>query len=571
MNKTANYNNPCIKCSSSDGMTIYTEDGKDNAFCYSCGTYFNSEELNGVSVATKIKTNSLQLPLLQRLEEVKKLEPEAIKERGISRTVAQEFGVRTEHNPTDGSIRSYWFPYRNSDGGTWWKVLDYERPGGKKIIYSVCEGDASTSKTGLFGGDRMGKGGKMVIVTEGEFDTLAVKQLLSLKNKDYRVVSIPHGSNSINKLGPAIEELESFESVMICFDQDEPGRKAAHQLQKLLSPGKGYDVILPSKDANELLLEKQAAPSIFYKALGNAKPLVLDGIVSGRDTWERLMNRPTVVSVPYPESWTQLNRMTYGVRLGDLDIWTSGTGMGKTSIIREIQLHLLDNTEDSLGVIALEEPMEDSVEALMGLRLEKRINLPDVRPTITDEEYRAAWESTAGTNRLHFYDDFGSLEEHSLVSRIRYMNQALGCKYIFLDHLSMVVSEFAKEGGERERIDSIMSVLKKLTQELNIWIGLIIHLRKTTVGGKSFEEGAVPTLDDLRGSGSPKQLANAVYALSRNQQADSEAEKDHSQVHVLKCRLTGRTGKADWMKYDDDSGRMYPSDPPESEEDSSPF
>jgi len=100
-----------------------------------------------------------------------------------------------------------------------------------------------------------------------------------------------------------------------------------------------------------------------------------------------------------------------------------------------------------------------------------------------------------------------------------------------------------------------MTKLKNLTQELGIWLGLVVHLRK--VGqGKSFEEGAVPSLDDLRGSGSIKQLSNGVYALSRDQQCHNVAERNTSQVHVLKCRFTGRTGEADKLLFEDDTGRM---------------
>ena len=260
-----------------------------------------------------------------------------------------------------------------------------------------------------------------------------------------------------------------------------------------------------------------------------------------------------VESIAYPDRGYDLNRMTYGIRMGELDTWTSGSGMGKTQVMRELQYHLLNNVDDNIGIISLEEPLLDSVEALMAIDMNKRIHLPDV--TATEEELHGAWENTSGTGRLYFYDSFGSMDNDSLVSKIRYFANGLGCKYIFLDHLSIVVSEFASEGGERERIDSIMTRLKNLTQELDIWIGLVVHLRKTG-SGTSFEEGGVPNLDDLRGSGSIKQLSNTVYALSRNQQATDSVERNTSQLHVLKCRFTGRTGQGDYLFFNDVTGRM---------------
>lgn len=231
--------------------------------------------------------------------------------------------------------------------------------------------------------------------------------------------------------------------------------------------------------------------------------------------------------------------------------------MGKTAALRELQYHLLNHTKENIGVIALEEPLVDSVEALMALHLNKRIQLPDVRETVSDEELYNAWLATSGTNRIHYYDHFGSVDDESLISKIRWMAGSLGCKYIFLDHLSIVVSEFADQGGERERIDTIMTKLKKLTQELGIWLGLVVHLRKVG-GGTSFEEGAVPSLDDLRGSGSIKQLSNSVYALSRNQQHGDEVVRNTSTIHILKCRFTGRTGVADKLYFNDSTGRLEP-------------
>jgi twinkle protein len=357
-----------------------------------------------------------------------------------------------------------------------------------------------------------------------------------------------------------VDWLEQHQHIVLCFDQDEPGKKITKEAIDLFSPGKVKTMTFSEKDANVML--QAGKTEEFYKSLFQATAARPDGIISGADTWDRIKNRPKVDSIPYPDGWNSLNRMTYGMRIGELDTWTSGSGMGKTQVVRILQKHLLEKTEDSIGIIALEEPLEDTVEALMALEMRKRISLPDVRGTISDEEMHTAWKAVAGGNRIHLYDHFGSVDDNSLIKKITYMAKALDCKYIFLDHLSIVVSEFASEGGERERIDSIMTKLKNLTQSLGIWLGLIVHLRKTTGGGKSFEEGAVPTLDDLRGSGSIKQLSNNVYALSRDQQAEDDDLRNTSHLHVLKCRFTGRTGPADFLFFDDKTGWMTPVDNP---------
>lgn len=531
----------CEECGSSDGLALYQqEDGSVDGFCWVCKHYHpdptgtGSGSFRETEITTRIPIESL--PIL------------ALADRGISKEAAEHFGVRVELSETNGEVVAHYYPYTKRGRITGWKRRDIVTTDRKRRFLSI--GDRKECE--LFGQNVAGSGGRMIVVTEGECDALAAWDLFRKKGKVYRVVSLPDGAN-VNAIQQQLEWLETFETVILCFDQDEPGQTAAKQAAELLTPGKARIMSFSEKDANDMLRENKV--NEFFAALSNAAETRPDGIVSGKDTWELIKNRELVPSVPFPEDWTEMNRMTYGMRIGELDTFTSGSGMGKTQLMRELEYHLLRNTQDSIGIIKLEEPLHDSVEALMGLHLNKRIHLPDVRETLTEEELYSAWLATSGTNRLHYYDHFGSVDEQSLLAKIRFLAKGLNCKYVFLDHLSIAISEFAEEGGERERIDTLMTRLKKLTQELSIWIGLVVHLRKTG-GGTPFEEGGVPTLDDLRGSGSIKQLSNSVYALSRNQQEEDEVRRNTSHLHVLKCRFTGRTGPADFLYFDQETGRM---------------
>ena len=475
--------------------------------------------------------------------------------RGISQSAAQHFNVRTEYSTETGEPVAYYYPATKDGVVTGWKRMMINPDSPKQKWKSL--GDRKGTQ--LFGQSVCGTGGRMLVITEGENDALAAWDMFRSLGKNYRVCSLPDGAN-VRAVQENLEWLETFENVILCLDNDEPGQAAAKKITELLTPGKCKIMTFSEKDANDMLRAGKAKQ--FMAALNNAVAVRPDGIVSGEDTWEIVKNRPEVVSVPYPEDWEDMNKMTYGMRLGELDTWTSGTGMGKTQLLRQLEYHLLTTTDAGIGCIKLEEPLVDSVEAIMGLHLRKRINLPDVRSTLTEKQLYQAWKETAGTNRLHYYDHFGSVDEDSLLSKIRYLARGLGCKYIILDHLSMAISEFADQGGERERIDTIMTRLKNLTQELNVWIGLVVHLRKST-GGTSFEQGAVPSLDDLRGSGAIKQLSNSVYALSRNQQHPNEYTRNTSTIHVLKCRFTGRTGVAGWLHFDDETGWMIPVPEPD--------
>lgn len=539
----------CPRCrengrdSSGNHLIIYSN---GNKFCNRCGYKENNN-------------NKQKVKLNMTLEEVLEFPILELADREIPRATAEKFGVRVELDAVSGVPVKHYYPYFKNSELVGYKVRNIA----DKTFFSV----GSIKGVDPFGFHLIGEGGKLLVITEGECDAMAASQLFKNVGKNYRVISLPNGASS-SGLQSSLEVLSKFENIVLCFDQDEPGKKAVDKVSPLFKPGQVKVMSFSEKDANEML--RKGKTKEFMQSLANASAKRPDGIISGADTWQKLQDRPEVKSIAYPQDWNEMNGKTYGVRLGELDTWTSGSGMGKTQVLRELELHLLDTTEDGIGVIALEEQLEDSVEALMALRMNKRYQLPDIRETITDEEKYEAWLSTSGTNRIHYYDHFGSVDDESLISKIRYMARGLGCKYIFLDHLSIVVSEFADQGGERERIDTIMTRLKNLTQELGIWLGLVVHLRKVG-GGTSFEEGAVPSLDDLRGSGSIKQLSNSVYALSRNQQHPDDEVRNTSTMHVLKCRFTGRTGVADNLFFDDTTGRMTVAEGFEEEEDNNEF
>lgn len=412
---------------------------------------------------------------------------------------------------------------------------------------------------GLYGQWLWKTGGKKVVITEGELDALSVSQA---QDNKWPVVSLPDGTTSAPKaIKEALEWLEGFEQVILFFDNDEPGRKAVDEVKRLLSPGKAHVTWAPEgyKDASDLLQAGKASEIV--KCVWNAKQYRPDGIVSGADILKRLKERPKVTSFSYPDFMDKLNWMSGGgFRLGELDTWTSGTGMGKTTIIKALQHHVFHTTEFNQTLIHLEEPLEDTAIDLISYELGQRVSLGEVEVSqgtidaAADRLFTATDEH--GNPRLQLYDAFGSLEDDSLYGIIRYMTVAGGCKVFWLDHLSILVSDMDQDGDERRRIDSIMHNLKSLTVELGVYIGLISHLNKPQGSGKSFETGAVPTLDNLRGSGAIKQFSNGVYAISRDQQAANPIARNTSTITVLKCRKTGRTGTADYVLFNDQTGRL---------------
>jgi twinkle protein len=133
------------------------------------------------------------------------------------------------------------------------------------------------------------------------------------------------------------------------------------------------------------------------------------------------------------------------------------------------------------------------------------------------------------------------------------MAKAMDCKYVFIDHVSIIVSA-QSNGDERKAIDEIMTKLRTLVQETGISLFVVSHLKRPE--SKGHEEGATTSLAQLRGSASIAQLSDIVIGLERNAQADDPTERNTTRVRVLKNRFSGETGKACSLLYSMETGRM---------------
>jgi twinkle protein len=522
----------CPDCGSKDNLARY-ENGQ--GYCFGCGRW-------EAPSSTSIKDNNYQVKNETReVNNMKQFEGNygEIPDRVLGRDVTKKYGVTLQYG-TDGYITKHCYPYYNKDTGEHIgnKIRTVE---GKDFIY---EGSSNTA--GLFGQNIFKEGGKYITITEGEIDAMAVHQMFGNK---YAAVSLRSGASGASRdIKNSLEYLESFDTVVLCFDNDKPGEEAVKSVVDLFSPNKIRICKLHRKDASEMLMAGQIAN--FTRQWWDAKGYTPDGIISSEDTWDILINKKDVISIPYP--WLGLNELTHGFRRGELVTVTSGSGMGKSQIARELEHYLLRTTDDNIGVLALEEDPEKTVLGVMSIEANKPLHLH--KESTPEVELRGYWEKTMGTGRIKLFDHFGSTSESNLLSKIRYLAKGLDCKWIILDHLSIVVSDQEGYLDERKQIDSVMTKLRQLVAETGIGMFLISHLRRPM--GKGHEEGGQISLSELRGSASIAQLSDMVIGLERNQQAEDELSRNTTTVRVLKNRFSGLTGPATTLQYDKFTGRM---------------
>jgi len=539
------------------------QDGTQDGYCFSCGYYTKSPYEGSVEPLALVESGTLDdktaisahhtgLDYESQSDDVVReglSHPiKSLPSRMISEATALHFQVRTGVSPVDGETPIYTLYPRYRKG----ELVGFKKKTPSKEITSTGGGEID-----LFGLELIKPTGKKLWITEGEEDAMALYQVLkegsSIPDWEPPVISIPDGCNTaVNSITRCLDKIEGYEEIILVFDNDTPGKQARDDVCRILA-GKVSYVTLPLKDSNDMLL-KGRGKELKWLALSGAKKYQPDGILNAKDLWTKYTESKDLPSFPYPSHMVELNAKTYGVRPGSIVTVTAGTGSGKTQFLRELLYHYWSTTNEKIAGMFLEEDAKDTIQGLMALHLNKRIHLPDVH--IDEDIERNAFDSLFSAGRISLYDYFGGMDDGSLLAKLRYF-AVTGHRFIFLDHLSIIVSEYAAEGGERERIDTLMTKLAKFVKEFNIVLFLVVHLRKSDNSRTSFELGTRPSLDDLRGSGSLKQLSWDVIGLSRNQQHEDQYCANTTEVSVLKCRFTGRTGSAGYLHFDDHTGRLF--------------
>ena len=526
---------PCPKCNSSDANVLY-EDG--HSYCYSCKTRFtNSDEKQSRVVPMTTETSST----LKTSGSFG-----AIHDRKISKDTAKKYSTQIQQTGT--TISHHIYRYFDGDGN---HIANKVREVQGKKFWS----EGNLSSAGLFGQNVFNQGGKFITVCEGEIDAMSAYELLGSK---WPVVSIKNGAASaLQNCKQAFNYLNRFETVVLCFDNDEPGKEAAKQVAQIFEPNKCKIISLELKDANEYL--KTGQREKFTQAWWNAKTYTPAGIVNLADLGESLYDEKYCETCLYP--WPKINEKTYGMRTGELVCFTSGAGMGKSSIIRELMHHILMNTKDNIGILAMEENIKNTAFNIMSVEANARLYIKEIRDKFDREQLKQWEDKTINTGRFFAFDHFGSISNDEILDRVRYMAKALDCKWVFLDHLSILVSGQEDNGDERKSIDILMTKLRSLVEETGIGLLLVSHLRRPA-GDRGHEDGREVSLSHLRGSASIAHLSDSVIALERNQQAEDDHQANTTTLRILKNRYTGDTGVACYLHYDKETGRMTQVDNP---------
>lgn len=510
---------PCDQCGSRDNGAMYSD---GHVYCFGCGAWSGGDG-EALTVAPNPGIN-----------------------QGLVNGTFQALRAR---KLTEETCRKFGYTVGKYKGETV-QLATYRDKKGRPVAQKVRTKDKNFSIVGnakemtLFG-SHLWSNGKILVICEGEIDAMSVSQM---QNHRWPTVSLPNGAQAAKRaLLSNYDYVTSFDSVVLMFDNDEPGREAAIECAEALPIGLCKIANLGEhKDANEALVKGDAQTVI--QAIFQAKLHRPDGIVAAADLREVIGVGDAVSPISYP--YSKLNDITKGLRLGSLVTIAAGSGVGKSTFVRELMYHV-QQSGFPIGMMMLEESVKRTAQGLVGLHMNKNISV-SVEDT-SEDAIVEAFDDMRKAGEFYLFDHFGSTDLDVIVNRIRYMNKALGCQVICLDHISILISGLTSGvNDERRLVDDIMTRLRVEVQALGICLILVSHLRRPQ-GDKGHEGGAQVSLSQLRGSHAIAQLADTCIGLNVDAEDPTSGKR---LIVVLKNRHTGEVGPAGALRYNLETGRL---------------
>lgn len=538
----------CSHCPSSDAMAVYEqEDGTCDATCFSCGHYEEDVDTHG-SQSNSGRGVIQQMLTVNSILVCPQLE---LHDRKIRQGAVDHYGVKTILDGSNGrDAVAHCFPY--VDPASNQVVAFKKRDLGSKKFLSIGNG----TDLPFFGQDVADTSQRKLYITEGEYDALALFQVLKDQagpgygHINPAVVSLPNGSKSVAKtLANNSSFTDLFNEIVLAFDQDEAGQKAVEEACSILDPLKVRVAKFSEKDACDMLL-KGKERELKWAVVTEAKPFVPSGIATVNDLYEQATSDP---EIGRPWAWPTLSKLTFGRKPG-VFLVGAGVGVGKTEFFHEQAGHIIREERKPVGLFLFEEAPARSLRVLAGKMIGKAAHIPD-RPLPEDEYLSAIDKLRDPVNLVYTFDHKWDRDWKSVFAQIKHIVVANGVRDIFIDPLTVLISH--EENTDRS-LHAIMDDISILTQDpYNCCVYVSSHLNEPPRDQRPHEEGGRVKESQFAGSRAMIRYANYVIGLERNKQAEDPIERNTTTVRILKDREYGSaTGETFSVYYDQNTAMM---------------
>lgn len=521
----------------------------------------------------------------ETLAEVQALKSVDILERGIRKETLERFGVKVAVSQQDGKTpEAVYFPSYNQKGKvTGYSKQDLTKSKEEKYHWSVVGSVTIGNK--MFGqqvAESQNRKRNNLVITEGQYDCLSVFQALvdNVKGTKYEgieplVVSIPMGTaNAVEAILHNEAYVQSHDALTIFFDDDHctpaelkknimKGHEAREAVANaLVGSGISLFTVTPEegfKDASDFLQAGRSADLAKLVQFGR-RPYSSEKIVKAQDIELDFLLEPRPEGI-YVNSFPKLMDKLHGFRTRELVLLTSPSGVGKSTVCSIFASAFMEAGE-KLGMIYLEETNKETMQRLIASKL--KVNYLEFKndplKVATREKIQAAYNEIVENDQLVMLGHFGSLPVSELMAKIKHMHLVEGCKFIVLDHLSLVISGSAVK-DERKELDMVMTELAAFCAANDVCIIAVSHINRSAAEqfkAPKLKDGEEPkpywvqvTKEMMRGSAALEQLSFVIIGLEP--EINPDRSRGRVRLTVLKNRPWSYLGVADTFTIDDES------------------
>lgn len=526
-------------CGSGRLQVFLQDDGSYDGYCFACGTVVQhpyGDKPEGYKPAVRVKT---QADIDAEIQEISEYPTVDLPKRGLKTAALAHFNVKIGMSEADGSTpESYYFPYTKGGKLSGYKVgLFNLDANGKKRIWSV----GSVKSVELFGWQQaISTGAKRLFITEGEFDAIALWQMIMRNQQGTQwqgnipaVVSIPHGAGNADKsISDCLQEIRKhFREVVLVFDNDPPGQDAVQRVCKIAPDFLVAN--LPCKDANQCLIEghvKAAVNACMFKAEQPKNTRLVWG-----SSVHELARKEAEWGFSWP--WRRLTDLTRGIRLGETIYIGAGVKMGKSEVANALAAHFIKEHGWKVFMAKPEEANRKTYQMVVGKIAGRIFHDPKI-PFDYDAYDKAAPIVADNLCMVNLYQHLGW---ETLKADIRAAAVA-GCKAVFIDPITNLTVGM-NSADANTRLVEIATELSSMAMDLDIVIIIFCHL-KAPEGGAPHERGGEVQSYQFAGSRAMMRACNLMIGIEGNKDPDlPEEERNVRHVVVLEDREFGNTGR----------------------------